>query len=168
MVQLLGNVTMSDGSAVSYDALPNTDFRLYFPKATWLTMFLQEFVVPEVSVDEATRSSPYVDFNEIGEKMKYGDITCRFIVDKNLKNYKEIFNWMRRMTVAGSIVGETENLVLIVNGIEMIRFTEAWPLSLSDLRFAADESDVTYITASVTFNFDYFEFIDSPFHVTNP
>lgn len=162
-----GEVTMPDGSMLSYDGLPNTNFRLLFPKATWVNMFLQEFVMPEVSVIEVRQNTPYADVNNIGEKMNYGDVQCTFLVDKNLKNYKEMFNWMRRMTVRGSVVGETDNPVLIVNGKETIRFVEAWPMSLTGLQFVTNATDVVYITATVTFNLDYFEFADEPFNVTN-
>jgi hypothetical protein len=162
-----GEATMPDGSPLSYDGLPNTNFRLLFPKATWVNMFLQEFTVPEVSVTEVIRTTPYADINDIGEKMNYGDVTATFLVDKNLKNYREIFNWMRRMTNRGSHIGESDNPLLIVNGKEMIRFVEAWPMSLSGLSFVTNANDVTYITATAVFNLDYFEFVDEPFDVTN-
>lgn len=162
-----GSATMPDGSPLTYDGLPNTNFRLLFPKATWVNMFLQEFDVPSVSVAEVKQATPYADINNVGEKMQYGNIEASFLVDKNLKNYKEIFNWMRRMTVRGSTIGDTDNPLLIVNGKETIRFVEAWPMSLSGLRFVTNATDVVYLTASVTLNFDYFEFTDEPFSVTN-
>lgn len=164
---LVGEVLMPDGSAVSYDGLPNTNFRLLFPKATWVNMFLQEFTVPDVSVREVAQNTPYVDIQNVGEKMIYGNISCSFLVDKDMKNYKEMFRWMRRLTVRGSSVGEADNPLLVVNGKETIRFVEAWPINLSGLRFITNATDMNYLVATVTFNVDYFEFTDEPFFSTN-
>lgn len=163
----IGDITMPDGSAVSYDGALASGFRLSFPKVTWLTLFLQEANVPDVSVTEVSRPTRFADINEIGEKMKYGHFSCSFLVDKELKNYKEVFNWMRRMTVAGSVIDEIDNPILIVNNIEMFRFVGAWPMSISNLSFVANSTDATYLTATAVFNFDYMEFVSEPFHVTN-
>lgn len=162
-----GFMTMPDGSPVTYDGLPESNFRLLFTKAPFTVFFLQEVVLPEVRVEEVVQNTRFADINNIGEKMIYGDLVIRFLVDKNLKNYSELFRWMRRMTVAGTSVGETDDPVLIINGTEMIRFVGAWPLSLSDLTFKTDVDDVNYITCVAVFNLDYMENIAAPFDVTN-
>lgn len=164
----IGSITMPDGSPVSYDGLPITNYRLIFPKAFNMVFFLQEFNMPEVFINEVAQPTPLVNVNNIGEKMRYDFLTCRFLVDKSMKNYREIFEWMRRMTVRGSSVGETDNPVLIVNGIETIRFVEAWPMKLSGLTFRSDVNDVQYLSCTATFNYDYLEFLDARFEVTNP
>lgn len=160
----IGEIMMPDGGAVSYDALPNTGFRVLFPKAPMVNMFLQEITVPSIGVSEVRQNTPYVDINNVGEKIQYGDCICTFLIDKNLKNYREIFNWMRRMTVAGTTVGESDNPLIIINGKETIRLVEAWPMELSSLNFVTNATDVVYMTATVTFNLDYWEFVDDPFH----
>lgn len=155
-----GYITMADGSEVSYDALPNTNFRLLIPKLPWVTMFLQGFETPPINVDVVQRPTQYIDVQEIGEKIVYGDVQITFLVDKNLKNYKEIFAWMKRMTVAGTQVGESDNPILVINGKEIMRFVEAWPKALTNLNFITNANDVQYLTATATFNLDYFEFVE--------
>jgi hypothetical protein len=165
---VVGTLLMPDGSPASYDGLLNSGFRLSFIKLPWMSMFLQAATVPSVSVTEVKFPTRYADINEIGEKMSYGDFNCTFMVDKNMKNYKEIFNWMRRMTVAGTAINEVDNPVLIINNKETFRFVGAWPSSVSNLNFVSNVSEPTYLTADVSFNFDYMEFVESPFHETNP
>ena len=156
---LQGYVVMSDGSEVSYDALPNSMFRVIFPQVPWLIMFLQGFSMPGVDVKEVPTATPYVDMNEIGEKLIYTPFTVTFLIDKNLKNYREVHDWMKRMTVAGTKVGETADPVLVIGGKEMIRFCGAWPTFLGGMEFRTDVQDVQYMTATAQFNYDYFEFM---------
>lgn len=158
-----GNISMPDGSPVNYDGLKSTDFRLSFPKMPYLMMFLQEVRTPDVSVREVIQATRYADINNAGEKMVYGDVTFTVMVDKNLKVYKQVFEWMRRMTVGGSSIGEYDNPILLINNTETIRFVEAWPLEMSGLNFKVDVNDVQYLTVDITFNVDYIEFVDEPF-----
>jgi hypothetical protein len=155
----VGNISLPNGDELSYDALPVTSFRLQFPKTPHMLMFLQEFSMPGIDVREVIRPTQFVDINEVGEKIIYQPFTCTFLVDKKLKNFKEIHDWMKRMTASGTIIGETDNVVLIVNNKEMIRFNDAWPTNLSGLRFITNASDVQYLTCTATWNFDYFEFV---------
>ena len=153
-----GIITGPDGEELSYDGLPNGAFRLIFPKAPFMTMFLQQFDLPGITVREAPRSTPLQDIQEIGEKLNFIPFTCTFMVDKNLKNYKEIYNWMKRMTVRGSIVGETDTASLIINGKEMCSFVDVWPTSLGNLSFMTTNNDVVYLTCTAQFNYDYLVF----------
>lgn len=158
----VGQIYAPDGSILSFDGLPNTQFRLVFQKAPFVTMFLQGFNLPGISVNEVKRATPYVDVNEIGEKLRYVPFTCTFMVDKNLKTFREILNWMERMTVAGSNIGETDNPTLIIGGVEMCQFDGAWPTALGQLDFVTTNSDVVYLTCTATFNYDYLKFKTSP------
>lgn len=150
---------MPDGRPVTYDGLPNTNFRVLFPKANNMIFFLQEFDLPSIGVKEVVRPTRFVDINEVGEKLIYQPFTCKFLVDKELYNFKEIYNWMKRMTVSGSNVGETDNAVLVINGKHQIRFNDCWPTSISGLQFITNATDVQYITATATWNYDYLEML---------
>ena len=160
---IIGEIHGPDGGELYYDGLPTTNFSVNFQKLPFTVMFLQDFQTPSIDVGVVQRATPYVDVQEIGEKIIFGDFTMTFLVDKYLKNYREIYTWMRRMTVNGTVVGDTDNPVISINNKQMIRLVEAWPKSLSTLNFKSNESDVIYITATATFNMDYLEFIDQPF-----
>ena len=165
---MTSQVLMPNGTPVNYDGLPDSNFRLIFSLAPMMNFFLQEFTLPGVKLNQVTRSTPFVDPNEVGEKMVYNDFNCTFLVDSNFANYNEIFSWMRRITSRGSAIDQEDNPVLIINNVESITLMGAWPTSISSLRFRANETDVVYLTCDVTFNIDYFDFTKQPLYKTNP
>jgi hypothetical protein len=147
-------------SPPNYDGLPDTNFRLIFGKANIAVFFLQEFDLPAIKVAEVKRQTPFVDINEVGEKIVYDPFTITFLVDTKMKNFKQIYDWMKRMTVAGSRVGETDEVTLMINNAKMIRFTGCWPMSISGLNFVTNNNRVTYIKSTATFNYDWFDCLD--------
>jgi hypothetical protein len=153
---------MPDGAVVNYDGVPDTSFRLIFPKLPWVVLFMQGFQMPGFRVQEVTRVTPYVDMNEIGEKIVYEPFTVTYFVDSGLKNYKSVYDWTKRMSVAGTSVGESSEAILVINGVEMIRFNGCWPMSTTGFNFETTGSDVNYLRASTTFNYDYYEFLNDP------
>ena len=154
-----GDIVMPDGSTVNYDGMPNTNFRVIFPKLPWVVLFLQGFSMPSFGVNEVSRVTPYADINEVGEKINYDPFSVSYFIDSGLKTYKSIYDWTKRMTVAGSLVGETDNAILVINNVAMIRFLDVWPMTTTGLEFDVTNQDVTYLRATTTFNYDYFEFI---------
>lgn len=154
---MVGTVTGPLGLPLSYDGLPTTDFKLVFPLLPTVTMFLQSLDIPSIKVNEVTRSTRYIDCNEIGEKINYEPFTVTFLSDKNLVAYYEIFSWMRRMTVAGTKIGQTDNPYVLIGDKTRITFIDAWPMELSNLQFKANEDDMIYITGTAIFNYDYLQ-----------
>ena len=115
-VTIAANVINSPLNAVpiSFDGLPNTDFKLVFPKLPLTTMFLQTLNVASISVGVAPQETRYVNLQNVGEKLSYQPFSATFLVDKNMLCYNEIYEWMKRMTVSGSSVGETDNPYLMI------------------------------------------------------
>ena len=155
-----GSVLMPDGSALSYDGLPSIKFNCVFPKIPNTVFFLQGWNVPGVSVGVINRATPYLDIDEIGEKMQYTPFTIDFLIDRSMKNYKEIHDWMKRITVNGSQQDEVSDAIVIVNGTRLFRFVDCWPVELGSIKFQANATQMEYLTCSVTFQYDYHEFLD--------
>lgn len=145
---------------VSYDGLTNTSFRVIFEKANSSVFFLQSFNLPSVRIREVKTNTPLVDMNEIGEKIDYTPFEMSFMVDADLRNYRQVYNWMKRMTVRGSKVGETDTVLLSINGKESIRFYGCWPMELSDLEFVTNPDGIVYMKCTLIVNYDYFLFED--------
>jgi len=123
-------------------------------------MFLQEVSFPGISIGVAEQPARTLPFMHPGERIVYEPLVCSFLVDKNLKNYKEVINWMKRITTtAGSSQDdEYENPVLSM-GINSVRFYNAFPIAITGLQFKANEEGMTYLTSSVTFKYDFYEFV---------
>lgn len=147
-------------SPPNYDGLPNTNFRLSFKKAAIAVFFLQEFNLPPITVNEVKRPTPFVDTNEIGEKIIYTPFVITFLVDSKLKNFRQLYDWMKRMTVAGTAIDDNDTVTLMIDTAQTVRFVGCWPTSLSSLQFYTNPTGVQYMTATATINYDYLEFID--------
>ena len=157
---MVGVALMPDNvTPLNYDPLPNTKFKLIFNKIPNTIFFLQGFNLPGVSVREVRVPTNIVDMNEIGEKMVFEPFTINFLIDTEFRAYHDIYAWMKRMTVLGTNVGETDTVDFLINDNKTIRFYDAWPMSLSNLSFETNVNDVIYVTCSATINYDYFDFV---------
>lgn len=156
---IVGDAVMSSGDFLTFDGLPKNKFNLIIPSQPTVQFFLQSFAMPSVQVNEVKVATRVVDYNEIGEKMNFSPFTCTFLVDKYSRNWASVFNWMKEMTVDGSSVGRTDDIVLLLDGKEFIRFYGAYPLTLSGYDLDSTIQELTYVKGTVTFNYDYFSYI---------
>ncbi len=108
----------------------------------------------------------------------FDNFTVDFIVDENLENYMEIHNWMRsisgaiddsdyfdwksdyndkepRPTVSAGTLQVLNNNNL--NNFDVV-FKDMFPVTLSALPFDVTQTDNEFFTASVTFQYSYYEF----------
>lgn len=156
-VKTVGSASMQNGDFLTFDGLPNNKFSLIIPSLPNVVFFLQTFSLPEIRVNEIEIPTRFVDYNGIGEKLDYQPFQVSFLVDKYSRNWVSVFNWMKSMTVGGTNVDKTDDIVLMIDGKEFIRFMGAWPMTLTSYRLDSTVETFTYVTASVTFNYDYLE-----------
>ena len=77
-----------------YDYATGTQWRLAFnrlPKATW---FCTAANIPGISLGEAQYPTPMADLMLTGDKLTFETLTITFIVDEELQNYRELWDWM--------------------------------------------------------------------------
>ena len=96
-----------------------------------------------------------------GDSIEYGQFSMTFVVDEEMKNYLEIFNWMERNAHQGV---ETKDATLSILSNQnttnkQIQFLEAIPSQLNELEFNTQTSAVEYLTCSVTLEYDRFKFV---------
>jgi hypothetical protein len=115
----------------SINALLPTYYRLSIARLPATTYFCQTASVPSVSLTDISVSTPFATMRT-PSKMEFDDLTISFIVDEQLTNWLEIFNWMRTST-------NVEN------------YTEIKPLSSID--FSSVIMDPEVIQSTVTFGY---------------
>ena len=157
---VIGTAEMKNGDILTFDALPVNSFSLFIPSLPNVQFFLQKLSLPQVSVNEVNVPTRFVDYNEIGEKMIFEPFTVEFKVDRYARNYTEVFNWMKAMTVEGSSIDKSEDIILLIDGEKFISFSQAWPTSLSGIEFDSTIEEIAYVTATVEFNYDYFDMLN--------
>ena len=129
---------------------------------------------PDISFETTTQPSYVKDIDVPGEKLTYADLTVRFLVDEDLKNYMAIHNWMTGIGYPESLqdfrteVTKDDNsrdlnqqfsdgALQILNSNfrtnAIVRFKDLFPVSLSSLEFDTSVTDIQYFTAESTFKY---------------
>ena len=69
-------------------------FRFTLAKTPKVNFFCNSARIPEINLGVANQPTYLKDLDIPGDKLTYGDLTLRFLVDENLENYMAIHNWM--------------------------------------------------------------------------
>jgi hypothetical protein len=156
-------------------------FQFVIQKIPEMVYFTQEVPLPGVSLPRMEMDTPFTQIKVPGSKMEFEPLTINFLVDENMTNYLAIFNWiaglghpqefeqytsfMNRspkfiMTESANNYSDGNLEILGSNNtvVQTVKFVDLIPTSLSGLTFATTNTDVTYITASATFEYTYFVF----------
>ena len=77
-----------------FDYATGTQWRLTFnriPKTTW---FCTAANVPGITLGEASYPSPMADMFITGDKLTFDTLNITFMVDEELQNYRELWDWL--------------------------------------------------------------------------
>ena len=119
-----------------------------------------------------------------GDKMTFGDLNLRFLVNEDMDNYFEIYKWLKGLTNpkeqatfnkyiatvdekgrSSQFMKTMSDARLLVlnsnyNSIATINFYNIFPTSLTTLEFDASATDINYFTAEVNFRYTIYEITD--------
>ena len=124
-----------------------------------------------------------------GDRVEFGQFTVNFIVDENLTNWKELYDWMVQIapgydskdyrTLIGAVdrTGQPFNdsgdpkmmysdMTMVVttaanNPNRFIRYHDCFPIDLAEVTMDTTTTDNPYVTASASFAFTYFEIAET-------
>lgn len=152
------NFLNPNGFAVSFQRLPFTTF------------YCQEVAIPSVNINDITTGNPFIKLNFSSTEINIGRFAMRFKVDENMKNYREILNWIRGLgfpetfdqykdnkAIHGREALRSDASVLITTSSKIpnieIKLVDAFPVELSPLEFVTtDQDNINFITATVIFS----------------
>ena len=123
--------------------------------------FLTSFSLPEISIGEIAVPIRNAISYQPGETRQFGALSLRFIIDEDMHNYTEIFNWLQTNTTEKI---ERADMILSVMSAHNVvnkqfQFKNAFPISLSGVEFSTQSTDVEYIQSDVSFRYDEFAII---------
>ena len=175
---------MSRNQIENRNYLSPTGFKLSLYRSPSVAFFCNQANIPNLSLGIAEQSNYLRNIPIPGDKIDFGDLTIRFLVDEDLKNYMEIQKWIRGLGFPESLseFDELENndqkfgvntsgdniysdgtlQVLNNNMIPsfQIFFKDLFPYDLSTLTFDATDTDVEYFTADVSFKYTIYTITD--------
>ena len=163
-------------------------FKFTLKRAPAVAFFCNEANIPDMTLGVAEQPSYLKNIPIPGDKIQFGDLNLRFLVDEDLTNYMEIQNWIRGLgfpedleefddlekkgTLAGAfgqfkqtgddIYSDATLQILSSNLIPKfnIKFRDIWPYSLTTMTFDATDTDIDYFTADASFKYTIYDITD--------
>ena len=186
------NINLIEGSYVSsqpttYDYLRPNAFRFTIKELPHVSYTCQSANLPSLTLGFAQQPTPFVDINTVGDKMQFGDFAIRFIINEDMSNYIELYNWMvalgfpKSYNQYNSYTGQKMNrfpyvknergnsdiaaysdaalTILDSNNVAKtnILFKDLFPVSLEALDFDIASSTVEYFVGVASFRYKLFE-----------
>ena len=74
-----------------------TYYRFSIAKLPKVSYFCQSVSLPTVTMSEVIMPTPFQQISR-PSKLEFDELNLGFVIDENLGNYLEIFNWLRSMT----------------------------------------------------------------------
>jgi len=147
-----------------HNQLKSNQFKLnidYIPNAIY---HAQSCILPSIEIDKPIQNTPHFDLPLGGTKLEFSPLTFNFIVDRDLSNYIEIYEWLINIATTNKNDDHfsTANLHLLkgnLTGNKIIQFNDLHPTSLSELSFDSKSTDSEIVECSVNFAYSYFEFV---------
>lgn len=147
-------------------------FKFVLKRTPGVNYFVQSVNVPGMTLGSADVKTPFATLPFPGDKVTYNDLAITFRVDEELRNFKEIYNWVTALaktesfeqyrSVSSVTPGNVNNAVsdasLVIlnsamNPIAEVTYRNLFPVSLSDLQFDTRSPDLEYIDAIAVFRF---------------
>ena len=158
--------------------LSNVAFKFNLAKFPKVDFFSNSARIPELTL-ELTRQPSYLKTIDVpGERLTYGDLTLRFLVDENMENYISVYNWLTGLGFPET-TKEFADLIKDKDGqrdpkeafcdgtlrilnsnyreVAKVKFNDLFPTSLTSLDFDATNTDVQYFTAEATFKYTVYK-----------
>jgi len=152
--------------------LANNFFQLEITRLPTVTYFCQGVGLPSITLTPVEQPIPLGLFPKwVGGKYAFEDLTVNFLVDENMKNWLEVFEWMKdigNMEDYEEVIDSKQTpdffsdiLLVVTNSVYRpnlhIRFKDTFPIALSGFEFTSIATDTEPITASATFAYTSYE-----------
>jgi hypothetical protein len=165
--------------------LSPTGFKFALKRSPAAAFFCNQANIPSLDLGIAQQTSYLKDIDIPGDKIVFGDLTLRFLVDEDLYNYMEIQNWIRglgypeklsqlkdlseegkiksRFGQSGENIYSDATLQVLSSSLIpkfQVMFKDVFPYSLSTITFDATDTDIEYFTADVSFKYTIYDMQD--------
>ena len=163
--------------------LSPTGFQFNLSNHPKVSFFCTSARLPEINLQLAQQPSYLKDIDVPGEKLNYGDLSLRFMVDEDMTNYMSVHNWLTGLGFPET-TGDFDSLTTNSDGIKnqfqeqfsdgslsilnsnyrvnsIVKFRDMFPISLTSLEFDTSATDIQYFTAEATFKYTIYNIYDS-------
>ena len=157
-------------------------FKFNLGKYPKVDFFSNSAKIPEIILELAQQASYLKNIDVPGERLTYGDLNLRFLVDENMENYMAVYTWLTGLgfpetpsqfkTLTTDSANQrdmkeafSDGTLMILNSnlreVAKVKFLDLFPTSLSSLDFDATTADLQYFTAEVSFKYTVYNLTSS-------
>jgi len=167
--------------------LSPTGFKFALKRSPGVAFFCNQANIPSLDLGIAEQPTYLKNIDVPGDKIQFGDLNLRFLVDEDLMNYMEIQNWIRglgypekisefndlenqsilgaetKFGQSGDDIYSDATLQILSNNLVpqfQVIFSDCFPYSLSTVTFDATDTDIEYFTADVSFKYTIYRITD--------
>ena len=167
--------------------LSPTGFKFGLKRSPGVAFFCNQANIPSLDLGIAEQPTYLKNIDVPGDKIQFGDLNLRFLVDEDLMNYMEIQNWIRglgypekisefadlenqsvlgkevKFGQSGDDIYSDATLQVLSNNLVpqfQVIFSDCFPYSLSTVTFDATDTDIEYFTADVSFKYTIYRITD--------
>ena len=164
----------------NFNYLQPTGFKLVIDRTNYpnLEFVVQDFTHAGVIMNAADLSYKKVaSIPFIGDKLTYNEMLANIILDEDMKSYREMHTWMRRILDQDNITAldrfqnntqrppAQSDITLSVlnssnNPIVRIVYRDCIPVALTDIQFQSTGGGESFLTFGASFRFTYFDILN--------
>lgn len=119
--------------------------------------------LPPITAPEASLPFRGHENAEPSDTLSFGTLDIRFIVDQEMTNYIELYNWITNnaWTDQRLLCDVTLTILDSRNNLDrQIRFLDAFPVALGGMDFSTQTQEVEHVTVNASFRYTQFEFVE--------
>ena len=160
-------------------------FKFSLKRAPGVAFFCNQANIPSMDLGIAEQPTYLRNIPTPGDKIQFGDLTLRFLVDEDLVNYMELQRWIRGLGYpenmdefrklegeavlpgnfgqAGDNIYSDGTLQILSSNLVpsfQVVFNDLFPYTLSTVMFDATDTDIEYFTADVSFKYTIYNLTD--------
>ena len=160
-------------------------FKFSLKRAPGVAFFCNQANIPSIDLGIAEQPTWLKNIDVPGDKIQFGDLSLRFLVDEDLVNYMELQRWIRGLGYpenmdefrklegeavlpanfgqAGDNIYSDGTLQILSSNLVpqfQVVFNDLFPYSLSTVTFDATDTDIEYFTADASFKYTIYNLTD--------
>ena len=160
-------------------------FKFSLKRAPGVAFLCNQANIPSMDLGIAEQPTYLRNIPTPGDKIQFGDLTLRFMVDEDLVNFMELQRWIRGLGYpesmeefrelegeavlpgnfgqAGDNIYSDGTLQILSSNLVpsfQVVFNDMFPYTLSTVMFDATDTDIEYFTADVSFKYTIYNLTD--------
>ena len=164
---------LTESQHTNLNQLNVVSFDVSFSRLPAVQYFCQRISLPTIVLGETNEPSPFLNLPLEGDTLTFEALSLSFIVDEDLQNYIEVYNWLTALgfprdykqfailkepSATSKSLSKYSDLTIVLhtnksNPNYRIKFTDCFPTSLSSIQFDATPTGMDPIVVDATFNF---------------